>query len=508
MQSYDRLEYPSFPLPQAHPNRLATMARLFGLDSPPVDACRVLELGCGDGCHLLACAAGLPGSRFVGLDLAAAPIQRAQEAAGVLGLANVEFLCGDLLAFPQSAPFDYIIAHGLYSWVPAAVRDGLLALLRSQLAPSGVAYVSYNTYPGCYVRRMLWEMMRFHAGHLPDPEQQINQSTALLSFLTAGNPRSDPLQQLMARELEHLQSRPGRALLYFDDLEENNTPVYLHEFVNHAQAHGLQFLAETDFFEMQFSIYSEPVRNQLQKLAQHDYVLKEQYLDFLKCRRFRQTLLCRQERDLRRELDPGLARDFHMLSMARPTTTSAVDLAPGVVEEFREPGGAALKLDHALSKAALCCLADAHPRSIPFSGLLLQARRLLAERQVVEQGAAEDEEQALAEVMLAAFSADLVRWQVFEHEWSGALADRPRLTRLARWQLERGDPGLTMPNLVRLQFDSDLQREVLRLANGTHSVEQICSQAAEAARGAGLELPDGDTPREILQKAAHYGLFA
>ena len=305
MQGYDSLEYPSYPLPQAHPNRLATMARLFGIPSSPVDACTMLELGCGDGSHLLACAAGLPGSRFVGLDLAAAPIRRAREAAKTLGLANVEFHCGDLLAFPPEGPsFNYIVAHGVYTWVPSVVRDGILALIRSRLAPLGVAYVSYNTYPGCYVRRMLWEMMRYHVRDLPDPEQQINQSVALLKFLREGTPRSDALQQLMLAEMEPVDTQAGRALLCFDDLGENNSPVYFHEFVQHARAYGLQFLSETDFFEMQFSIYPPQIREKLEQLARHDHIQKEQYLDFLKCRRFRQTLLCHDDVDLQRDLLP------------------------------------------------------------------------------------------------------------------------------------------------------------------------------------------------------------
>src|SRR5262245_15383733 len=117
--SYDTVAYPSRCCPQAHPNRLATLATLFGMSPAPVERCRVLELGCGDGRNLLALAFALPGSAFVGVDLAPGAIARAKDEARALGLANVEFHCADLLDWPPpDGPFDYVLAHGLISWVP------------------------------------------------------------------------------------------------------------------------------------------------------------------------------------------------------------------------------------------------------------------------------------------------------------------------------------------------------------------------------------------------------
>src|SRR5437764_4888582 len=188
--SYDVVDYPSHPLPQAHPDRLATLATLFGLRPAPVERCRVLEIGCGSGGHLLSLALQLPESRFVGVDLSETAIAHGNQARQALGLHNLTLHHADLMEFaPEDGPFDYVIAHGFYSWVPAAVRDRLLALSRAVLAPHGVVYVSYNTLPGCHLRRMLREMMLFHVRNLTDPEERIDQALALTRFLAEGAPR-------------------------------------------------------------------------------------------------------------------------------------------------------------------------------------------------------------------------------------------------------------------------------------------------------------------------------
>lgn len=77
MSRYDEVLYPGNAFSQAHPERLAAFAALMGLRPTPVESCRVLELGCGDGGHLIPIAAVLPGSRFIGIDLSQTAIDTA-----------------------------------------------------------------------------------------------------------------------------------------------------------------------------------------------------------------------------------------------------------------------------------------------------------------------------------------------------------------------------------------------------------------------------------------------
>jgi SAM-dependent methyltransferase len=180
---YDAVVYPTGLYPQTHPDRLATNATLFGLDPAPVEKCRVLEIGCGDGTNLLTMAFSLPESRFFGIDLAAEPIRRGNQLIEKLGLTNVTLRQLDVLQTPDDlGVFDYIIAHGVYSWVPAEVREKIMAICSRHLSEQGLAYISYNAYPGNHLRDLVRRMMRFHSDKFEAPADKVRQARALVKF--------------------------------------------------------------------------------------------------------------------------------------------------------------------------------------------------------------------------------------------------------------------------------------------------------------------------------------
>jgi len=131
------------------------MATLFGMRPGLVDCCRVLDLGCSDGSNLIAMAYGLPQSQFVGIDLAEHAIVQGKATIEALGLKSIALHRLDLGDTPSDlGRFDFIIALGLYSWVPAEVRDIVLVVCGEHLTAREVAYVSYNAYPGNHFRDM------------------------------------------------------------------------------------------------------------------------------------------------------------------------------------------------------------------------------------------------------------------------------------------------------------------------------------------------------------------
>ena len=267
--SYDQVRYPGLPLAQTHPDRLATIAGLFGLRAASPARCRVLEIGCGEGGNLIPMALTLPGSEFTGIDRAEQAIAQGRSVAAALGLSNVTLRQLDLMEAGRLGEFDYIIAHGVYSWVPREVREGLLRLCRASLAPQGVAYVSYNAYPGFHRREMFREMMLYHVRGIEDPEGRVRQARELIESLAKCQPAGKPARALFDEELRHL-SESEEWFLYHDDLAPTNHALYFHEFVADARRHELQYLAEADFFEMQDDVYAEPVTGMLQRLADGD----------------------------------------------------------------------------------------------------------------------------------------------------------------------------------------------------------------------------------------------
>ena len=317
---YDTLVYPGFALTQAHPDRLATLATLFGMTPTDVSHCRVLELGCGDGVNLIGVALELPEATCVGVDLAAAGIKKGQAIVHELGLKNITLQQYDIMDIGRDfGQFDFIIAHGVYSWVPASVRDKILTICKENLAENGVAYVSYNTYPGCHLRDMMRNMMLYHVRDFPDPQQQIDESRALMRFLVDAGMGNEQYQKSLHKELESILVRSDHGFFH-DDLGEINTPVYFHQFIEHATRHGLQYLSEADFVEIQIGV-CPPKAVEVLKQISSNRIAQEQYMDFLKGRRFRQTLLCHAGTKLDDEPRLDNLQRFSVSSQLRPETT-------------------------------------------------------------------------------------------------------------------------------------------------------------------------------------------
>ena len=163
-KDYDEVPYESHPFAQTHPERLFTVGTLFGMRPTPVQKCRVLELGCAAGGNLIPMADYLPGSEFIGVDLSEKQIAEGAALVKQFGQKNLTLKHASITdVTPDYGQFDYIICHGVFSWVPDNVRDKILAIAQRQLTPNGILYVSYNTYPGWHMRGMIRDMMRFHS---------------------------------------------------------------------------------------------------------------------------------------------------------------------------------------------------------------------------------------------------------------------------------------------------------------------------------------------------------
>ena len=182
--SYEVVPYHGRPSGESHPDTLATIATLFGMKPPSVPHARVLEIGCASGENLIPMAAELPEGRFLGIDASERQVAEGRATIEAAGLGNVELRRMDLLdAGPDLGTFDYIVCHGVFSWVTPAVQQGILSLIAATLAPTGLAYVSYNTYPGWHMRGIVRDAMLFHIDGEADPREGIRKGREVLDFL-------------------------------------------------------------------------------------------------------------------------------------------------------------------------------------------------------------------------------------------------------------------------------------------------------------------------------------
>lgn len=481
--TYDEVPYPSSSFPQTHPLRLATMARLFGLSPASPSRCRVLELGCADGANLIPLAELYPDSEFVGLDLSSRQIEAGREVVRQVGLPNIRLEQGDLLTFdPGEQRFDFIIAHGLYSWVPDSVRERIFALCQQALTSQGVAYISYNTLPGWHMRGMIRHMTLYHASHFEQTSERVAQARALVRFLADAVPAvGSAYGQFLQAELaamEHWQD----GYLRHDLLEDDNRAFYFHEFIRDARRHHLQYLSEPDLSSMLAGNLSPSVQSTLASISR-DLIAMEQYMDFLRNRSFRMTLLVRDGLRLERGLDPRLLRTCWFSANAHPVSP-APDTRAGVRETFRLANGTTFSSESALFKTLICLLHEARPNGLRYEDLLGRVReRLSPGGSMLEAVTGRDrEEEAVCQQVMMLYGSNLVEVLCEPPVACSPPEVRlPRTTELMKHQARNHPRHVT--NLRHLCVPIDgFARQVIELLDGHRDLAAVTAALVQRLR--------------------------
>ena len=482
--TYDQIPYPSLSYRQSHPDRLATVAILMGMHPAPVDRCRVLELGCASGGNLAPMAYVLPNSEFVGIDNSQQQIAEGQREIESLGLKNIALKHLDILDMDGSlGQFDYIIAHGVFSWVPHAVQEKLLDACKDSLTPNGVAFVSYNAYPGWHMIGIIRDMMLYHTRDETDPQQQATMARQLLSFMAeALSDKEDAYGSFINMYANFLQGElrgdidSGNSVLLHDELETHNQPLYFWQFAERAAQHGLQYLGDAEFRTMMGSNLKPDVNKTLAQMSK-SVIDIEQYMDFVRNRTLRQTLLCHQGIEVRRKLSPEQLFTFRASSHAKTDAMrDQVDVHSTSIERFRSNDGATLATDHPVTKAAMLHLAEVWPRSVPFDELLETATSLLG----VKAGHAERKDaQMLGTNLLKAYSysSQLIELHTFEPHMVLDVSERPVASPTARLQAKKGK---RVANLChdRVSLD-EVDRFLIQYLDGSHDQAALVQRLKE-----------------------------
>ena len=495
LNPYNQISYPGYPFVQTHPDRLATLAHLYGMTPAPVEHCRVLELGCGDGGNLIPMAWQLSGSEFWGIDLASSAIENGRRQIAELELSNIRLEVLDLMGFPlASGPFDYVLAHGLFSWVPPAAQEKIMEIIGNCLAPEGVAYISYNTLPGGHLRLMLREMMQYHIRTMESPEEQISGGKALIRFLadaTAHSSIQNDYSEVLREEWEKRMSICSSASLYHDELGEHNHHFYFHEFMAHAKPHGLQFLAEADFPAMQVGNFMPEVGELLKEL-EDDIVTREQYLDFLKGRRFRQTLLCRETILLERNIPGERVASLLVASKAHPSGPLG-ELSGNTPVEFCGPHNSSINTAHPLIKSALLCLAEHWPLPLSFKTLRELAQQRLGASSATTCFDSPEDRTAMLTTFFLCYGAGLLNFHAWAPRLTLKAGPRPLASPLARLQIRQGSHVTTLCH-ERVEIDGALAKIFIQLLDGTRDRPMILKALEEAVLTGKAAMLDNDKP--------------
>ena len=368
--SYDDVPYASYPYAQSHPCRIAATASLLGLTPRDIETASVLEIGCAAGGNLIPMAAAYPKAHFLGIDLSSKQIDQARARAKRLGLANIEFRHQDVTSFGKpDRGYDYIICHGVYSWVSDPVRNAILGLCASNLTADGIAYISYNVLPGWRPRQVVRDAMLAHVADIADPAQRLEQARAFIDFLKDNAPKS-PYGEAI-REVASWLGSMGASYVFHEFLEIDNAPCTFKDFMKAANRNGLVFLGECELRSMLPENYGA-VAPTIRTLGGNDVVAAEQYIDVFSGRTFRQTLLvpAARLRSISRNVSPDRLASLHFVSSLAAVPSDD----PNFPYVFKDAMGATFRTRLEGVRRAFECIQANRPGSSSYPQLLDQLK--------------------------------------------------------------------------------------------------------------------------------------
>ncbi len=365
--SYDKVPYQSNAFINASIDRMYVVAKSYGINATKPENARVLELGCAAGGNIIAQAIKHKSANFIGVDLATSQIQEGQKAINKLGLKNIELFSDDLANIARGGgvakygKFDYIIAHGIFSWVPDFVKKAIYEIGAKLLSDNGVQMISYNTYPGWKFKEITRDFMRFASKDIDfdkEPAQKLQCALNALKFeigayktTTLSSPAHD--YQILTRELKahnnkKVQDNKNPSYIMHEYLEIYNCPSYLIDFVADANDLGLAYV-EDMHLHFDYNEFSNAAVEEYAKLAWKNRIEKDQMFDFLNSTQFRHSLLTLKKNESKICLDHAKMQerimDFHLCLSDK--------------SEYLKERAKGLELEHLVR-----ALYDAYPASI------------------------------------------------------------------------------------------------------------------------------------------------
>lgn len=439
---YDRVAYPTTMFAQTHPERLAVLARLAGLDPVPPHAARILEIGGGTCVNLLSMAAMWPDCDAHGFDLSANAIARGQEITDASGLANVTLAVEDICVAHERYPagaFDYVIAHGVYAWVPDHVREATMRLIAHSLSDRGIGFVSYNAMPGGHVRQIMREMLLDAIGEIDDPDARIAAVRDFLEAYARPQPDDEPLAKTLRQQAESMLKRPD-AVLFHDELGPCFNPQRLMDVAAAAAENGLTFLTDAgrnrhlDGFLPDGSAVPDDPEYAVLIAASRD--------DYASLRYFRQSLFVKQEPD--RTIDATRIADMWISTKLKRQDDGS----------FAQGGDSVSIADERLADA-IARVAAAYPQRVPVSAITDDPEHL--------------------RVILQLF----VEWYVTLYPGPAPFpaepSDHPCASPLVRGMLGLGETMLCTLDHTVLKIEQPELRALLMAADGTRTITEIAA---------------------------------
>ena len=485
--TYDAVPYQSYPYASTRPANIFTIGTLFGVSVPNFRTARVLELGCASGGNLIPLAFQYPDGRYTGIDSSELQIEMADKTVSDLGLENIEFIGRPFADMPPLDKFDYIICHGVYSWVDQGARNRILEICRTHLVENGLAVISYNALPGWNMVRSLREMMLYQANLFKDPVEKVNQAMELLRFVRDNNPEGSAYRAVIDNEINYLSEQTISHIAH-DHMESENTAFYFHEFAAALQQHGLQYVGDSDITRMYVENMPADAAEKLEAVT--DILRQEQYMDFIRNRRFRSSIVCPATTALNRNLRRELIQDFYLSSSITPDPEDVK--AEAADTRFRGPEGKVVFSAHTRDAAALFSQLSESRRPIKSGDLIdMVAKNFTGADREALHG-------LLEQIGLQLVLKGFISLYAEVGNYVSDIPEMPEASRLARYQASV-QGWATNARHEKINHDQ-FTRLLIDYLDGTHSFDDLCQIMFEQVgkRALGIQL-DGEDIADIEQ---------
>lgn len=465
---YDSMPYPNHTMSFISPEHIETIATVFGMNPPKVKTARVLELGCGPGLTSIAFGFRNPDAKVLGIDLSNVHIDHGKKYLEGLKINNVELKAASIMDIDKSfGEFDYIICHGVFSWVPSDVQKKIFEVIQKHLSPNGVAHVSYNALPGWNIAQTFRDMMQYHADMFSDEQDKIGQASAFIKFIDESLADLKTPHSKFLRQEAQIVASQGPSYLKHEYLDKGNSQFYFMDFMAAATTYGLQYLGDSSLPSMYLGNLPAKAFEELKVLD--NIISSEQYMDFVTNRRFRNTLLCKAGVEINRNISPNIWNNMYLTSQLQssmPIDQIKFDDENQSVTFAAVNIQASFNVTSSFLKAACVRIIENQGRFIHFDEIVSYVSKKLP-------NAKKDEiENVLKSSFTQLLFKNLLEIRVTPPHSISEISKKPKTSDLVRLQVSANETSLVNEYSNTSTLDL-VQRLVLLYANGENTIDKI-----------------------------------
>lgn len=431
----------------------------------------------------MAIATACPTAECTGIDNATEQIVSGRQAIHEIGLNNIELINSDFGALTDSSKhYDYIICHGVFSWIPTEQQDRLLATIKQLLAPQGLAYLSYNCLPGWQSRDALRRLLLEQTDAISDNTEKIRVARELMGWLLEILCDDySPYALGLKSELENIQHHSDSFILH-ELLNSHTSAMYFSAFAKKLAEHHLRFMCEARFGRtLSHRLTKEGVSCEkcLSTSLDNHQLNVESFLSYIYPTALRRSLICHDHQIPLNYPRIDQIRSFFLASPLVPT--SPPELHDSVVNEYAAPQGFMVEVKEPLFKEALAIMADKWPQAISFKEL---SEELSLTHQHISKNDKTDKK--LIDFLFDFYCQELIELYSAPLPFTLSIRDKPQISALARWQLQNQNWATNLRHEYVIL--NEFGRSVAKLCNGRNSPADIANAIQKEMTMGNLEV--------------------